>query len=558
MPEVRFKISGDNSGLASSFRQSESMAEASGRKMEQALKRGTKIRQNLTPAEARAADREYARGVALTTAERNLAKFRKNQQFDEATTSGKIRIVTNELADLSRKRAVAEAGSTKQLELQLAIEQKMVGLRKLQREQQRGNLSSGSGPTSPAEEKKSGGSGLSPGQLAFRAVGSAIAFALERVINFNQSRVRVAEAQEQGGAVGLGSLRSTLANIGGLQGQLTQGRGALKDLESRKAFEENRARELGSGLQGAVSLLSPEELTKSEEAVARLNGEIQAQHNTNQLIERDLKRQLLTYDNQKTAISETAQVYKNNTASAVRLAGIEETRTRNQVSTEKRLGTPESVRAAELENQQAQLATQLAKRQSANSIRSNEADSKSIDRTNAMRRKGLATEVQIARVEFDRAKTQLTIEKKTGNDVSVRGASLEVKRTRGELNAAQQRLRQQLPEVNQELSGQAAAGRTFADGRPRPLSETERLARRALKFRERARSQALTGAGGNIGDLMAAAGRDEASVAHRLSAATAGVRPKDVADSASIKPEIVRSNQLLEAIKNSLASTDLD
>lgn len=510
--EVRFKIGGDTTGLAASFRQSESLAQASGRKMEEAFQKASRVRQRLSPSEGRAADREFKAATDRVTAERNLAAFRKKQQFEEANTAGKIRIVTNELADLARRRASAESGSTKQLETQLAIEERMVSLRKLQRQQAAQNLAGmpsdgGDGRGGERTEMRRSGM-IGFGQLAFRAIGGMIAGALERINNFNQSRVRVAQAQEESGAAGLTSLRQRFATIGGLRGQLRQGEASLKDLESQRALEQQRIEFLSGGgdavrkrlpvgaeisgdvaseivaaeARKAANLLDPTELTKSEEAVARLNGEIQSQHDTNKLTAREIERQKLLYD---------------------------------------------------------------ANLQAVNSI-------------NRARERGRANEVQMARIETTRLTGVQYAERAFGTPEAARQAGLEIERARGEEAAAEQRMAQRRREVNRDLTGQAAEGRTFRDGRTRPRSETERLAQRAQQFRQTARDRALTGAGGDVPMFMDAARRDEASVASRLGAATAGVQKQDVSDSSSIKAEISRSNELLQAIADSLKDVDIE
>jgi len=457
--EVRFKIGGDTSPLRASFVQATAMAETAGKAMEKSLSRIDKV-----------------------TSSRGLLEFRRKVAFEEANTVGKIKITTERLAALSYQISRAETGTTRQKKLQLDFDKERAKLAILRKQQASDNLGAGTAAGAAAGEESQGRSGLGIGQLAFRAIGGAIAFGLQRVIAYNESRVRVSDAQGAGNAEGLASLRSRFATVGGLRGQLTQGQGTLKDLERQKQFEEQRRNFLTTGAQGAVSLVAPEELEKSETAIAKLNGEIQKQHDANALIERDLNRQTRHYNAEKT----------------------------------------------------------------------------SVEQINDLRSKGLASETKLADVEAFRLKRITIAEEKFGTPESAREARLAEEKHRGVTDLAQQQLRQRLLDVNQDLTGQAAEGRTFANGRARPLSETERLARRAQQFRERARRGILTGAGGDAGRFIDSAIGDEATVANRLSAASAGVTPKNVADATSIKPEIVRSNQLLESIKNSLAPVDVD
>ncbi len=269
--EVKFKIGGDTASLERSFAKLPAMAEAAGRKAETAFQRASR----------------YSAGAKLSA-------FREKQQYDDASTVGKIKQTTGQLADLAYARARSEKGSAEYLKIQLEIEQRLVNLRKLQRTAQKERADSVNLPENkPApevvperQEKQS-----NFGAMAFRVIGTAVAYGLERVIAWNASRVRVANAQEEGGAAGLQSLRSTFAARRGKLGELEQGQGALRDLQNRRDYEAQRAASLRSGLQGAVSAVAPEELEKSEAAVGKLNGEIQTQHNLNQLIERDLHQQ---------------------------------------------------------------------------------------------------------------------------------------------------------------------------------------------------------------------------------------------------------------------------
>ncbi len=535
--EVRFKISGNTSGLRASFSQATSMAESAGKQMEKSLSRIDKV-----------------------TSARGLLEFRRKVAFEEASTVGKIRITTERLAALSGRIATTEAGTTKQKKLQLDFDKERTKLALLRKQQQAENLAAGSesGPVTAkkAEEKES--SGLSLGQLAVRGIGAAVAFALQRVISYNASRVRVDEARGESNASGLASLRSTFAAIGGAQGQLTQGKGALKDLERQREEAQRRATFLGGGLQGAVSIVAPEELTKAEVAVADLNARIQEQHNKNQLIERDLMRQLKTYDNQRSTLAKISEFYKAGATSQPRLASLNVQTAERQVRIEAEHGTPDSQREAQLKFQEAQLASQLAHREAARSVKEYDIEKDALDKINARRRDGLATEVELAKIDRDRIALEVKNEAKLGSAESGLAKRRELYRANLAVSAAQQNLRQHLLDVNQDLTGQAAEGRTFANGRARPLSETERLARQAQRFRERARNGILTGAGGDAGRFIDKAIGNEASVANRLSEASAGVKPKDVADSSTIKPEIVRSNQLLDAIKNSLQPVDVD
>jgi hypothetical protein len=508
------------------------------------------------------------------------------------------------------------------------------------------NSGGGGGPGGPSggnDEKPNAASNVA--KYAFRLIGGAIAYGLQRVIAYNQSRIEVAQAQDESTGSQLGSLRGTLASIGGLRGQLRQGQGAIKDIQSQREFEQKRATDLAgesksqtmaqSHLNKLVSFFKPDELTKAEKAVQQLNAEEAKQHSANIVIERDLKLQENLYSAQIESATEIADLRarglltgqreaeilerqarnelviteahkrspeeirgaaksvieaSGHTAQATRersralssqllaqdaqgainslisqglateenLAKIEEQRLQTLLEIERAFGTTGSVKAAELAAKRQQGSVEQAVRSQRMMEQSTKAESDSVDKTAAARQRGTLSELQSARIARDRAKTQAELEGKFGDINSQRTAALKLNEANANVAAAHQSARQHLLDVNQDLTGQAAEGRTFANGRARPLSETERLARRAQQFRERARRGILTGAGGDAGRFLDAAMGDEATVAGRLSEASAGVRPKDVADSSSIKPEIVRSNQLLEAIKNSLVNAPLD
>jgi hypothetical protein len=81
------------------------------------------------------------------------------------------------------------------------------------------------------------------------------------------------------------------------------------------------------------------------------------------------------------------------------------------------------------------------------------------------------------------------------------------------------------------------------------------LARQAAKARQQARDAVLTGAPGEAAYQQQRALGLETSVADRLSFGSSGMQQRITPDSSSIAAEITTSNQLLEAIKNSLTPT---
>jgi len=145
--------------------------------------------------------------------------------------------------------------------------------------------------------------------------------------------------------------------------------------------------------------------------------------------------------------------------------------------------------------------------------------------------------------------------KPTGTPEEIRAAKIERSEAQAALRAAQMAMEQRQIDVSQTLTEQAAAGRTFPNGKPRPLSETERLARQAGKARQQARDAILTGAPGEAAYQQQRALGLEASVADRLSIGSSEMQKRFTTDSSAIAAELATSNQLLEAIKNSLTPT---
>lgn len=507
--EVRFKISGDTTGLASEFNKTVPLAEAAGRRVEAAFRKASQVKQNLTPGQAKAADREYADAVKRVALEQRLADAKRKRLFDEANTLGKIRIIESELVQLERQRDSAAAGTTKQLQAQLSIEERKSTLLRLNQQQAKEASRNTSTPGARGGDSDGGTQGVFSGANIFRAVGGAIAAGLQRVIAWNESRVRVDEAKASAAAVSTDSMRETIAQIGGLNAQLQQGQGRVKDLKREQEFYASRASFLSEGAQGAVSYLAPEELTKAQEKVAQIGAMIQQQGDQNQLTQRELNRQNQLLNSQENTVG----------------------------------------------------------------------------RINAARRQGRLNEMTLAEIELDRLKYVEKIERAYGTPERARAAGIAVQEQKGVAQGARMAMLLVQQNANTQLTQQVAQGRTFRNGRPRPRSEAERLADRAESQRQQAQNIAVTGSGalgprdamespwdrrygraiaernrrtaatqtGTVGSLIGGAIRDEATVAGRLarSTGTLAANPNEQ-NLAGIKPEIVKSNTLLSAIKDSL------
>lgn len=495
--EVRFKIGGDTASLERSFARLPAMAEAAGRKAEKAFKIPRK-------------PKDYNR------AESALADFRAKRDFNEASTVGKIKILTGELNDLALAHSTTQKNTAKYLKEQLAIEQKLVSLRKLQKTAQGERAA---GVDMPAEEAKPStppaGTGLGFGALLVRGIAAAVGFGIERITAWNASRVAVDNAKAQSSQVGLDSLRGTFATIGGTRGQLTQGYGALKDLERQRDFSQSRADFLSSGAQGAVSHLSPGELQKAEEETARLNGEIQRQHNANQIIERDLQRQQALRTAQFSFATKSTGKITRGPNGRVDLGSIE-------IDTKNPIGAiPETERA---------------------------------------KVKGSYTALQAIIIEGRRLVKVALAEKNFGTPDSAAEAGLAVERQRNEGRSAVRELQRRQQDIAQQLTAQAAeGGRTFGNGQARPRSETERLAQRAERYRQRARDAVLTGARSDAARFTTSARTTEAGVLERLSQASSLIpKQRGIEDSSAVAVKLENTNTLLTSIKDSLSSVTVE
>ncbi len=466
--EVKFKIGGDTASLERSFAKLPAMAEAAGRKAENAFQRASR----------------YSAGAKLSA-------FREKQQYDDASTVGKIKQTTGQLADLAYARARSEKGSAEYLKIQLEIEQRLVNLRKLQRTAQKERADGVTLPNQPSSPQEEQGDKPNRGAQAFRVIGTAIAAGLRVFSSYLDTRLAKSQAQDDSRAAGLQSLRSTFAARRGSLGELEQGRGTLSDLESKRNFEANRVSELSSAAQLAAASVDEanpfgksgfKPLQEAEANVEKLNAEIQKQHNLNQLIERDLHQQ------------------------AANLVAQDDLQT--NIAAMKAEGRYSDVAGAQAEADR--LATLYE------------------------------VDIQDKRLFQDTPEANKRF--------------LEVAQAQNEANSARRSLERRQVDVNEALTQDAAGGRTFQNGARRPRSEAERLAERAERFRQRARDAVLTG-NSDSGRLLGEAVIEEGNVGSRLAANANGKAPKGTEDATSLKPELATANKLLEAIKQALSPT---
>jgi hypothetical protein len=275
------------------------------------------------------------------------------------------------------------------------------------------------------------------------------------------------------------------------------------------------------------------------------------------IAQRSVALQDANLETQRVGLEDIQNIQKQRKVNAVDIAQIEQESAKRQlddIKTQK--GTRQEIKAAENNLTQKQTALQLA--QDAQdyellTIRNKRTATEEIDK---LQRKGSLNAVSSAQIQLKLAKETVELAKTYGTIVDVNNAKASQKQAEANFRAAQMGMQQRQIDVSQSLTEQAAgAGRTFANGRPRPLSETERLARQAAKARQQARDAVLTGAPGEAAYQQQRALGLETSVADRLSFGSSGMQQRITPDSSGIAAEITTSNQLLEAIKNSLTPT---
>jgi hypothetical protein len=219
-------------------------------------------------------------------------------------------------------------------------------------------------------------------------------------------------------------------------------------------------------------------------------------------------------------------------------------------------GTRLQILSAENNLRQKQIALQAAQNTTEAEFLNVGSKEQGIIRINHLQETGGANAISLAKVQLDIAKEAVEVAKMYGTELEQASARANEIQAEGSYRAAQINMQQRQIDVSQSISEQAAgAGRTFANGRARPLSETERLARQAMQARLQARNAVLTGAPGEAAMQQQRALGLEASVSDRLSFGSSEMQRRITPDSSGIAAEITTSNQLLEAIKNSLTPT---
>jgi hypothetical protein len=444
-------------------------------------------------------------------AARKLNDLKTQTLFNEMNTSEKIKSVTNDIISLSKTKNALEEGSTKHLQVQYAILQKQNQLKSLYNKQTQEGQSLGGGIGGGAESVANEGtlaSMVAGGmfkRLIFMAAGAIMSSVMQAVPAFFGQKLK---REEEAGQI--------------VEAQISQ-RQQYSIIKGGSAAELKVALERERSNKEDIKKL--EEDIKNYEESSFLGVPFALAQNANPIVKAEYEKmqEQLT----KLKIAQDGYNY------AVELTSRSSTRQSGLLSAEER-----SVRA--LSNAQEE---------------------------------NMLSAVEAARIKLEKARdVSDTLEGKTGIKMFVGGKEVGKSRPTGTpeeiraakiardeaqnaLRVAEMAMQQRQIDVSQTLTEQAATGRTFPNGKPRPLSETERLARQAAKARQQARDAVLTGAPGEAAYQQQRALGLEASVADRLSFGSSDMQKRFTTDSSAIAAEITTSNQLLEAIKNSLTPT---
>ena len=267
-------------------------------------------------------------------------------------------------------------------------------------------------------------------------------------------------------------------------------------------------------------------------------------------------QQEISLSNQKDSLEEINKIQKQRKVSAVEIAQIELDASKKAVSLAYRTGTPIERTAAENAQKQAQLAFDAAQDAQDNELLNIRNKRTAIEQTDKLQSKGNLNAVAAAQIQLKLAKESVELAKIYGTVVDVNNAKAAQRQIESNLRATQMGMQQRQIDVSQSLTEQVAGSvRTFPNGRPRPLSETERLARQAAKARQQARDAVLTGAPGEAAYQQQRALGLEGNVADRLSFGSFKMQQRITPDSSAIAAEITTSNQLLKAIESYLKPT---
>jgi hypothetical protein len=308
---VRFTISADSSNVQREFSKMQQMAQTTGKQMDAAF---VKAQQAVIQSIANQRERiDYARGNTLT----------------------KIGVVTKQIRTDEQTMAKLEQGSVTWLKAKERIEGNVAHLKMLQLKSQKEILANTPKPTAAsggATDPKGALSGLGEGlvkRLIWLGAGAAVSGIIGIARSYFSNKAQIAGAQEDSSAAGLASTQARFAAVGGLRGQLTQGQTSLRGMTAARDFQQNHINDLKSGISGLTTAVSPESmkiLADAESKLIAMNGELQKQHDTNALIQRDIDQHSASLDGENKKVSELVALNNSRQLSELNISLVERQR----------------------------------------------------------------------------------------------------------------------------------------------------------------------------------------------------------------------------------------
>lgn len=295
---------------------------------------------------------------------------------------------------------------------------------------------------------------------------------------------------------------------------------------------------------------NPAEIRQAEFAVKQAEIEVAAAKRA-QAIE---KANLETNKNSLTSIQEIQSQRK---VDIIDIAQIEEAAAAKQLQDiEKNGGTELQKLAAQNNLIQKQIALQAAQKSTEAELSNLDEKQRGITKINLLQETGGASAIALAKIQLDIANKAVQTAQEYGTVLEQSSAKANQIQAEGNYRAAQINMQQREIDVMQSLTEQAGgANRTFANGRPRPLSETERLAKQAMKARQQAREAVLTASPEEAAYQQQRALGLEVNVAERLSFGSSNMQKRFTTDDTAMAADISTAAQILAAIENHLKPT---
>jgi hypothetical protein len=493
--EIQFKVAIDSSQAAAGFQKLTNMAQQAGQKMDAAM-------------------------FGNISAARKLNDLKSQSLFNEMNTSEKIKSVTNDITTLSRTKNALEEGSTKNLQVQYAILQKQNQLKSLSIKQTKElGIESGGGGAGGGGGGGGGTSGESGGAAGGTLAGMIAGGMFKRLIFMGA------------GAIMAGAMQAVPAYFGR---QVKREQEGLQLSEAQISNQEEAR--IATGGNSAMVKVAYARLRRGKEDISILQKEIS-----------DMESEF-GFEGKMALNSDYKAIYEDKQSKLLKL----------------KISQDEYAYSAEAANRASDRTSGML-----------DSEKRAVELlTNAQNENSLSA-VEVAQIKLQKAKDvvntltgntgmhllnaegqEMAKSRPTGTPEEIKAAKIARSEAQNSLRAAEMAMQQRQIDVSQTLSEQAAgSNRTFANGRPRPLSETERLARQAMQARQKATNAVLTGAPGEASYQQQRALGMELNVGTRLSFGSSEMQKRITPDSSAIAAEITTSNQLLEAIKNSLTPT---